>query len=344
MVKLRDSNFELLRIIAILSVMVLHANFFALEGPSAEVIIASPADSLLRIIIQTICIVAVDVFVLISGWYGIRPSKRGFLNLIFQTLFYCIVIYAITIGFGVTTLSVHGFKELILGTSSNWFIKAYVLLYILAPVLNKYVENAPKDEFKRLLIAFFVFQSVYGWMFPFSTEYIQGGYNPLSFIGLYMLARYIRIYHPQWTRLPIKFDILLICAVTAIVTVACITPPYLSEKELSNVTIYGYNFLTYVSPTTILMALFIVIVCSKIHINSKTVNKLASSSFAVYLVFVNPNILTPYGEYFKDLHEQYQGLLYWFCVFGIVLLLYLVVAVFDTVRSVIWKRISNHIH
>lgn len=68
----RQSNFELLRIIAILLVLILHADFYALEGPVANDIINSPTDSMLRILFQAITIVAVNVFVMISGWFGIN--------------------------------------------------------------------------------------------------------------------------------------------------------------------------------------------------------------------------------------------------------------------------------
>lgn len=49
MTKQRDSNFELLRIIAILLVLVLHADFLSLEGPYPSEIVESPLDSFLRI-------------------------------------------------------------------------------------------------------------------------------------------------------------------------------------------------------------------------------------------------------------------------------------------------------
>lgn len=333
----RQSNFELLRIIAILLVLILHADFYALEGPVANDIINNPTDSMLRILFQAIAIVAVNVFVMISGWFGINPSKKGFLNLIFQILFYSTLIYIGAVCFKFVPFTIKGMKDLILATSSNWFIKAYLQLYILSPVLNCFVKQASKSEFELVLIGFFVFQTIYGWLFPSSTYYIAGGYSPISFIGIYLLARYVRIHCPKWTRRPVRTYCITYLIMILCITAICFTPPmYIGIR-----TMYVYNLFTYVSPTTIGVALLMILITSKLTINSSIVNRLASSSFAVYLVFVNPNILKSYGNFFKVLHNEFQGVYYWLITLGIVILLYIVVACFDTIRLIIWKRLST---
>lgn len=223
----RESNYELLRSIAILLVLILHANFFALEGPNVQNIINNPLDSILRIFFQAISIVCVNVFVMISGWFGIRPSRRGFCNLLFQIIFYLSLIYLLLILTGHAILSTSGILDLLLATPSNWFLKAYICLYLFAPVLNSFVEYASQKEFKFFLISFFLFQTTYGWIFTKSTDYIQGGYSPLSFMGLYLLARYIRIYKPSWSLKPLKFQILYYLSLLALVVGTCIIPPLL---------------------------------------------------------------------------------------------------------------------
>lgn len=126
LVKVRDSNFELLRIIAISMVLVLHADFFSLEGPSASDITLDLFGSSMRILIQALTIPAVDIFVMISGYYGIRHSKHGVFNLLFQTFFYLILVYAVCICCGLTRFSLVGIKELFMLTPANWFLKSYI--------------------------------------------------------------------------------------------------------------------------------------------------------------------------------------------------------------------------
>ncbi len=93
-------------------VLVLHADFFSLEGPSAADIRSDLFGSSMRILIQGLTIPAVDIFVMISGYYGIRHSKRGIFNLLFQTFFYLIMVYAVCIACGLSRFSVNGLKEL----------------------------------------------------------------------------------------------------------------------------------------------------------------------------------------------------------------------------------------
>lgn len=104
--------------------------------------------------------------------------------------------------------------------------------------------------------------------------------------------------------------------------------------------VYGYILLQYISPTTVATAMLLIIATSKLHISSKLINRLAASSFAVYLVCVNPNLLTPYRNLFSDLYHTYSDLMYWLIVLGLVAIIYIAIAVIDTIRIFLWKRIE----
>lgn len=101
-------------------------------------------------------------------------------------------IYAILLLTGDAELSPTGIKGLFALTDLNWFIKAYIVLYILSPILNAYIEKVGEKELRNTIIYFFIFQTIYGCLY--STYFFSGGYSPLSFIGLYLLARYTKIY------------------------------------------------------------------------------------------------------------------------------------------------------
>lgn len=339
--KVRDSNFELLRIIAILMVLVLHANFFALEGPSVAQINNHTIESTIRIFIQSVCVIAVDVFVMISGWYGIRHSWTGLGNLIFQTLYYGCLLFAISLFINSGESILIGVRDIFLLSSSNWFIKAYLLLYLIAPMLNGFVENSTKKQLKYILIGFLTFQTLYGWIAASSTEYFCGGYSPLSFFGLYLLARYIRHYTPKWSQYSIKKDLFVILCIILGEVIMCIVPSMIFKNSNA---VWGYNFYTYISPTTIIVSLYTIILFSKLNFENKSINRLALSSFAVYLVYVNPNALTPYKIFFFNLYQNHSYYEYWVLVFGIVIILYLLVTLLDSGRIILWYRLKTHIN
>jgi surface polysaccharide O-acyltransferase-like enzyme len=93
--KVRDSNMELLRIVAMILVMVVHANFRAMHFPTGYDLAISPSSVFLRYFTESLSIICVNVFVLLSGWYGIHFKISRLLEFIFQVMFFSIVIFAL---------------------------------------------------------------------------------------------------------------------------------------------------------------------------------------------------------------------------------------------------------
>ena len=65
--KNRESNFELLRILCMVMVVIGHADYLSIGLPKYQDVIAAPILSISRIFIYQLCVVAVNVFVLISS-------------------------------------------------------------------------------------------------------------------------------------------------------------------------------------------------------------------------------------------------------------------------------------
>ena len=84
MAKERDLNIELLRVICMVFVVLFHVNL--------NVILRNPDTSdflnYCAIAGNALVAVAVDCFVLISGYFGIKWKSRSFLGLFFQIEFY----------------------------------------------------------------------------------------------------------------------------------------------------------------------------------------------------------------------------------------------------------------
>ena len=146
-----------------------------------------PFPSFLRFFCESISIICVNVFILISGWYGIRPKPIRLCSLLFQFFFIGIVIY-ITLNitnYTHTWTKIEWFYFLTFHRDL-WFFNSYIILYILAPILNYYVDNVNQEDFKRLLVMFFSAQTLFGYIY--SDVAFCGGFSPLSFIGLYLLS------------------------------------------------------------------------------------------------------------------------------------------------------------
>ena len=74
--KTRDSNMELLRIVAMLLVMIVHADFMALGAPTMEDMSEAPMDTFMRYLIGGMSSVCVNVFVLTHPLPFPRVCKR----------------------------------------------------------------------------------------------------------------------------------------------------------------------------------------------------------------------------------------------------------------------------
>ena len=73
-----------------LLILILHANFLTFRFPSTEVLHCQPLGALGWIWSESLAIVGVNVFVLISGYFGIRLRIKGIVSLLFQATFYTV--------------------------------------------------------------------------------------------------------------------------------------------------------------------------------------------------------------------------------------------------------------
>lgn len=331
----RQSNIELLRIIAMFLVLLVHADYFSLGAPTIIDIQANSLDSFLKILFESISIVCVNVFVLISGWFGIKPSVKGILNFLFQCLFFLTGLYIITILIGINTISIKGLAGCIFATKLNWFIKAYLLLYIISPILNQFVNNASRKEYKYVLIGFFLFTCTYGWIG--AAEFMMQGYSTIWFIGLYLLARYTKIYTPFWSKLHIKYDIAIYLLTILIACIITFIPPLYFGVAIP------ISLFSYISPTTIIGALYLLLIFSKIDIQSKIINWCGASCFAVFLIHVSPSTIWHYKALFIQLHDKFSTLEYWGITFIILTCIFIAAILIDKIRIVIWNTCWNKI-
>ena len=84
MKKTRQSNVELLRLLAMFMVLLLHA-VQSFQWPRGGFLMSQPRLVHLGFsFVEMISVVAVNVFVLISGWFGIRPTTRGLGKFLYQ--------------------------------------------------------------------------------------------------------------------------------------------------------------------------------------------------------------------------------------------------------------------
>lgn len=184
---IRQSNIELLRILAMLFVLIGHANGLVLGLPATEDFQNNPLSSFCRILFTSLAVGGVNIFVLISGWFGIHATKKGAAKFIFQVMFLLWGIYLVSILLGREKLSFEGIKVCMGLTNEYWFVMGYLGLYIFSPLLNSFVKTSSKIGLRNFLIAFYAFQCYYCWITGV-VSYFEG-YSIVFFCGLYLTGR-----------------------------------------------------------------------------------------------------------------------------------------------------------
>ena len=285
----RHSGIELLRILAMYLILLLHANFYLFGNPDFCNITVNPLTVVGRTFAEYLCIVSVNVFVFISGWFSIKPSIKGFLNLILQVFSYSLLFIIIRLFKDNNVMSFYEvLKDILIVGKDYWFIVSYLLLYILAPVLNSFINASSRIVIIRVLFSFFSFELLYGWMN--GLENFNYGYSTLSFIGLYLLSRYLSIYGCDLLNIN-KWLCLLYYFGLSLLSVLC----YIGIQFFSPIGHQSPFFYAYNNPLILLASLYFFLFFVKLEFHSYIVNTLSVSSLSVYLIHTNPFFI----QYFK---------------------------------------------
>lgn len=333
LIKDRDSNVELLRIVSMILVMVVHADYLALGAPTQEDISVSYSNSFVRAFVEALSCICVNVFVLISGWFKIKFRLERLMELIFQVIFIGVALYVLMRVLGYTeVMSIKDWVRLFfLKSRAYWFVKAYLILYIFTPLLNSFVDNCNRSQLKTFLIGFYLLQSIYG--FYASNAWFSEGYSPLSFMGLYILSSYIRLYPNCWVKLCKYIDMAIYLSISAFNALcAIILTPYF-EKGSTLMFLYS-------SPFVIMASIYFFLFFTKLSFKSKFVNWISISAFAAYLVHCSNYVFEPfYLCIIRDWYDTKPLLVFIFYTIGLIALLFSFSIMIDKVRIDLWKRV-----
>ncbi len=325
---MRQSNIELLRIVAMLLVLTVHAGFYSLGMPTLAETIMAPVPSFTRIFFQAVSVIAVLVFVLISGWFGIRTKMKSIVNFLLQCLFYSVAIFVVMLALGRAQCNWKSIQNVLLFINSFWFIKAYLCLMIFAPVLNAFVKAASEKQFRWVLVAFFVFQSLYGWLTK-GAAWFEGGYSVVSFFGLYLLARYVRLYPCRIFTLPRKYDLLIYGALVLLMTVTLFVMIRCGVSVANCDVVFRLT-----SPFVIAEALYLLLFFSKLQFQNRFVNWMAASCFSVFLIQQNPYFGRPvYAHTIQSVYSQYSGIACILLIFAFILAIFCMAILVDQLRK-----------
>ncbi|MFI3604952.1 acyltransferase [Vagococcus fluvialis] len=280
--KKRQSNLELLRIISMFLILLHH--FSLHSGFTYE-----PGFSFFKFSSQFVGLfgkTGVDLFILISAYFLVDSTfkKKNILNIWKTTLFYSI---SLTIIF-IVIFKVNYQKSILLkslmpvSTSLYWFITAYLLLYASIPALNLVIHTIDKELYEKVLFTMLIVLSIVSTFLR--TEIITN--ELLWFIFIYFIGGFLKLHIKTVNKKKVQvYTVLLILISMLALAISEFLTKYIpsfSGKELA-LLFNTQGFL----PLFTAISMFLLF--KEINIkHNLAINKIASTTFAVYLIHEHP--------------------------------------------------------
>lgn len=185
---MRDSNLELARIVAMAMIVAGHFVFHGVwrgwPGPVDSFGVLGASEYLLCFL----CFLfnaGMNVFVLISGYYGIRLRWKNLISFWLLCVFYNALNLIANGGMGVIDIA----SIFLISKSGHWFLKAYFLLMLLSPLLNAAMDNLDIKHLRIAIGCVLVLCCVSGWALNNGTS---NGMNALQLVCIYLIGGWVR--------------------------------------------------------------------------------------------------------------------------------------------------------
>lgn len=278
----RQSNIELLRIIAMIMIIIFHMSL-----TEKTMYTGSTEKKIFSIILSGLGLIGVNIFVLITGYFQIEKEFKAskVLKIWLQTVFYSIIIVFVCKYFNIIKLNTKTlvFALMPVTYSKYWFISSYILLYIFSPFINKFAKSLSKEEYKKFLILITILFSV-AYTFMYHSEYSVGESNlgKLAwFAYLYLLAGYIRLYGIKFLNNK-KIVLTLIIVIFTVYELLLVIVKFANIKYIPGIFI-EMNSIFVLSLAVLIFGLF-----KNLNIkDSKIINYFGSVTLTAYLIHEN---------------------------------------------------------
>ena len=245
------------------------------------------------LVVERVCICAVDLFILISGYFLCTSGKRRavkVVELVMQVMLIGLVRYLLGCLLGREAFALKSMVGAMI--PNNYFVTIYVALYLLSPYLNVLLDRLTDKQLGKLLALWLVLFSLwptalnifgevtekwYHGMYPVGTAGSLDGKTIVNFVTMYLLGAYLR--RTQDNQWPFTGKVQGLCMLGLVVLLTLMQIPCPTVAR------------SYDNPMVIAMAVLIFTSVRQIKLQSRLVNTLAKSALTCFLFH---DFLLPY--------------------------------------------------
>lgn len=275
----RNSSIELARIVAMLLITIGHFTLaFGLFFVPKDTFISSSdilsvRDFLPHIALYSLCVVGVNLFILISGYFQIRLTWKSLFSFIVLCIFYNALVFIadslVNDAFSIRRLA----KVFIVSKTVNWFFPVYFILMIVSPLLNLAINSLDLKNLRIVVFLIFILNCISG--FVFHNENVNG-YNAYQFCFLYILGSWLR-QDPVVTSRKRRFYFLVYILGSLLLSALAVGILHFTTWSLR--TLYYYN-----NPLIVITSVSLFIVFAKSSFKSVSINVFASTVVAALFI------------------------------------------------------------
>lgn len=278
----------------------------------------------LHVILNYFCLFItfhVDLFVLITGYFGVKNPKSGIIKTLSLCIFYAIILNLLSyIAQGYFCV-----EEVLLPISHTqwWFLRVYIILILIAPVIESYIIKSQKHLYYLLAISFFV-NVILGFLWH--TENFYGHGNDVgNFIFMYLIGVWLR----SDDKIVLYFEKRISLILTSIV-ICCFLRYKVQPFDFVKWTDYN-------SPLNILMAVSVFCLFLRIKIHScwsGIILFFSTSAVSVYLITDHEGFRNAIIPCFSDVIIKYNDNVALQLLFVLIFIIsiFIICCIFDKIR------------
>ena len=263
----RNSAMEMLRIVAMSMILIYHFSLHASILYETSVICKSVVLSML--------LGGVNLFVMISGYFGIKVRLPGFLN-----LYVLIVIYiALNILLNFLAGMHNNWMDMVKGVlfpfscGGYWYLSAYIGLYFTAPILNPALSGISLVQLRKTVLLFAFFNIISCGMLGNLCN--TNGFTYMQFVFMYVVGHWM-------SREDLcKFSARMFLSIAVFVGIVEFLIMCALEFGLHHSS--GY-FMRYNNIFVVIQTVCILGVFAKLNFRNRIVNKIALASLGCYML------------------------------------------------------------
>ena len=328
----RESNYEVLRTLAMFFIVVYHCLTHGIGGEyafstSQPILLSNALFSDFMLVFSS---VSVNLYVMISGYFLVDLNFK--LSRIVRTWTYaCFYSCAITAIFMV--LQITKFDILNLGKSffpisadAYWFVTQYIGLLILSPFLALMIRQLSYRQYLILLIGGAILCLSIFPDFPLGKRfYVAHGNSVWSFAYLFLIAGYIKHHLKRIPMIPLLWTIVLVTLLIFAYEIIC-------GYNENHVCLYWLNYNSL--PIILSVALFILIRQLRVPQNRfwNLLVKFAPYTFGVYLIHDHLTV-RQWLWTTVSLPSYCDNLFFPLIVIGLCVVIFVICALLDIIRK-----------